>query len=203
MIDSVKYSRRGFVVAATAGLAGLAFRQQPTKPAQDPLPGSGPAGSLADPARAGRPLDPVTAKDNDAAIQAIEKRLSCTCGCGLDIYTCRTTDFSCTFSPGYHRQILSLAAGGMSADEIIAEFVKEHGESILMSPPRRGFALLGYYGPWIGMAAAAGGLVLLVRAWSRRTARMARVVQPATPATVDATPAELERLQRELKHFEA
>lgn len=212
MIESPT-SRRLFCGAVAAGLAGLVVTdprrlfgqtpqqpQQPTTPAAEPLPGAGPAGSLAYPDRAGRPLDAVTAKDNDAAIQAIEKRLSCTCGCGLDIYTCRTTDFSCTFSPGYHRQILSLAAAGMSGDEIIAEFVKEHGESILMSPPRRGFALLGYYGPWIGMIAAAGGLALLIRAWSRR---VARVAEPATPVTVDATPAELERLASELKHFEA
>ncbi|HZH40652.1 MAG TPA: cytochrome c-type biogenesis protein CcmH [Gemmatimonadales bacterium] len=201
-MESPKVSRRDFCGAMTAGFLLLRGTQNPQAPAtaQQPLPGSGPAGSLADPERAGRPLDPVTAKDNDAAIQAIEKRLSCTCGCGLDIYTCRTTDFSCTFSPGYHRQILSLAAGGMSGDEIIAEFVKEHGESILMSPPRRGFALLGYYGPWIGMAAAAGGLALLIRAWSRR---VVRVAEPVSPVTVTATPAELERLASELKNFEA
>jgi len=211
MMES-KLSRRGFCAAATAGLAGLVAldprallgqapaNRQAATPAQEPLPGAGPAGTLADPGRAGRPLEPVTAKDNDAAIQAVEKRLSCTCGCGLDIYTCRTTDFSCTFSPGYHRQILSLSAAGMTGDEIIAEFVKEHGESILMSPPKRGFALLGYFGPWVGMVAAASGLVLLIRAWGRR---VGRVSQESVPVRVDATPAELERLQRELKQFEA
>ena len=202
MRETSKVSRREFCGALVAGLWLVPGLQAPTHatPAQAPLPGAGPAGSLADPARAGRPLDPVTARDNDAAIQAIEKRLSCTCGCGLDIYTCRTTDFSCTFSPGYHRQILSLSSAGMTADEIIAEFVKEHGESILMSPPRRGFALLGYYGPWIGMAAAAGGLALLIRAWGRRVSRAA---EPAAPAIVDATPAELERLRRELQKLES
>ena len=210
MMDAPKLSRRGFCAAAAAGLVGVAIAdprpllgQAPTSQqpaASGPLPGAGPAGSLAYPDRAGRPLDAVTAKDNDAAIQAIEKRLSCTCGCGLDIYTCRTTDFSCTFSPGYHRQILSLAAAGMSADDIVNEFVKEHGESILMSPPKRGFALFGYFGPWVGMAAAAGGLVLLIRAWGRR---VRSVSQAAAPVRVDATPAELERLRSELEKFEA
>jgi len=200
MTERFRVSRREFCGAMAAGLWFVPGIQAPThaSPPQAPLPGSGPAGSLADPVRAGRPLDPVTAKDNDAAIQAIEKRLSCTCGCGLDIYTCRTTDFSCTFSPGYHRQILSLASAGMTADEIIAEFVKEHGESILMSPPRRGFALLGYYGPWIGMAVAAGALGLLVRAWSRRVAPA-----PAPLPHIDASPVELERLRNELRDFEA
>lgn len=208
-MEAPKPSRRGFLTAAAAGLVGVVIAdprrllgQAPTsqQPASEPLPGAGPAGSLAYPDRAGRPLDAVTARDNDAAIQAIEKRLSCTCGCGLDIYTCRTTDFSCTFSPGYHRQILSLAAAGMSADDIINEFVQEHGESILMSPPKRGFALFGYFGPWVAMAAAAGGLVLLIRAWGRR---VGSVSQEAVPVTVEATPAELERLRSELEKFEA
>ena len=199
-----KWSRRDFCGAMAAGLflvRGAQAPQTPANPGQGPLPGSGPAGSLADPARAGRPLDPVTAKDNDAAIQTIEKRLSCTCGCGLDIYTCRTTDFSCTFSPGYHRQILSLAAGGMSGDEIIAEFVKEHGESILMSPPKRGFALFGYFGPWLVVAAAGTGLVLLLRGWGRRSAAVAATAPaPALPA---ASPDDLALVQRELSRFES
>ncbi|HEU5465467.1 MAG TPA: cytochrome c-type biogenesis protein CcmH [Gemmatimonadales bacterium] len=174
--------------------------QRPVDTAQAPLPGAGPTGTLADPARAGRPLDPVTARDNDAGIQAIEKRLSCTCGCGLDIYTCRTTDFSCTYSPGYHRQILALAASGMSANDIIAEFVKEHGESILMSPPKRGFALFGYFGPWAVVAVAATGLAWLIRRWARRVGAVHAVEAPAGPAP---SPEDLALVQRELSRFES
>ena len=58
-----------------------------TPQSPDSLPGTGPSGRLWDPSRAGRPLDPVVAADNDAAIQAIEKQLHCTCGCNLDVYT--------------------------------------------------------------------------------------------------------------------
>jgi len=200
MTESFKVSRRQFCGVVAGGLLAMGFTQQPQQPAQAPLPDAGPNGNLPDPDRAGRPLEPVTARDNDAAIQAIEKRLSCTCGCGLDIYTCRTTDFNCTFSPGYHRQILSLAAAGMTGDEIIAEFVKEHGESVLMAPPKRGFALFGYFGPWVGVTAAAVGLACLIRRWSAR-APAQTVAAPTLPS--DATPAELERLQRELRQFEA
>ena len=53
-------------------------------------------GRLGDPTVAGRPRSPTTDADNDAAIQALEKRLRCGCGCTLDVYTCRTTDFTCT-----------------------------------------------------------------------------------------------------------
>jgi len=204
-------NRRSFVLTA-AGAAGAALAldrtallgaQTPARAAQAPadsLPDGGAAGQLADPDRAGRPLEPITAKDNDAWIQGIEKRLQCTCGCGLDVYTCRTTDFSCTYSPAYHRQVLALAAAGMNADEIVAEFVSEYGESILMSPPRRGFALVGYYGPWLAVGLAAVGLVLALRRWSGRAARTAPASTPALPAP---TSDELELVRRELQRFES
>jgi len=200
--------RRAFVLAAAGAALALdraAARelQNPARaapPPADTLPDGGAAGQLADPDRAGRPLDPITARDNDAAIQAVEKRLQCTCGCGLDVYTCRTTDFSCTYSPRYHRQVLALAAAGMTGDEIVAEFVKEHGESILMSPPRRGFALVGYYGPWILVGLAAAGLVLALRGWSRRAAAARG---PGEPALAVPTPEELELVRRELQRFES
>src|SRR5262245_21675072 len=100
-----------------------------------------------DPSRAGRPRDPTTAADNDAAIQAIEKRLRCSCGCGLDIYTCRTTDFTCTYSPALHKEVVQLAEQGKSDQQIIDAFVAEYGQAALMSPPRRGFNLAGYFVP--------------------------------------------------------
>src|SRR2546430_6188866 len=58
-----------------------------------------------DPVRAGRPLPPVTAADNDAGIQVIEKQIHCTCGCNLDVYTCRTTDRKSTRLNSSHSQI--------------------------------------------------------------------------------------------------
>lgn len=192
-------SRRQFWGMLAVGLVGQGTRQQP---APAPLPGAGPTGTLADPDRVGRPLEPITARDNDSGIQAIEKRLQCTCGCGLDIYTCRTTDFSCSFSPQYHKQILSLAASGMTGDEIIAEFVKEHGESILMAPPKRGFALFGYFGPWVAFALAATGMVLLLRRRSRRggASLAAAGERPVRPAP---TAEELALVERELSRFES
>ena len=66
------------------------------------------AGQVYDPDRAGRAQAPVTAADNDQSVQALEKKLRCSCGCGLDIYTCRTTDFTCTYSPALHKHVLGM-----------------------------------------------------------------------------------------------
>ncbi|PYP20112.1 MAG: hypothetical protein DMD53_11935 [Gemmatimonadetes bacterium] len=179
------------------GLASAAlYRPLPPSAAQDSLPGTGPSGRLFDPARAGRPLPPVTARDNDAAIQVIEKQLKCTCGCNQDVYTCRTTDFSCTTSPAMHQRVLQLADRGQDAQEIIDQFVRENGVQILMAPPKRGFNLAGYFLPTVLILVAAAVLVMALRRWARAAA--ARPAAPAAPAALDATAAELERLRREL-----
>ena len=109
--DATLYvGRREFLMlGAGTFLSVVASWGQATPQSPDSLPGTGPSGRLWDPARAGRPLEPVTAADNDAAIQAIEKQLHCTCGCNLDVYTCRTTDFTCTVSPAMHQHVIGLA----------------------------------------------------------------------------------------------
>jgi cytochrome c-type biogenesis protein CcmH len=177
-------SRRGFFVLA-AGAFGAVLQD---------TTGSAP---VYDPSRAGRPQEPTTAVDTDAGLQAIEKRLRCSCGCGLDIYTCRTTDFTCTYSPALHKEVVRLAGQGKSAQQIIDEFVGQYGEAALMAPPRRGFNLAGYFVPSILIIIAGVVLVLTLRRWTRQ-ARAAAPEAPAAPAALDASPAELERLQREL-----
>ena len=186
--------RREFVgLSAGALLSVVASWRRVTPQSQDSLPGTGPAGKLWDPARAGRPLPPVTAADNDAAIQAIEKQIHCTCGCNLDVYTCRTTDFTCTVSPAMHQRVLTLAQQGRSGREIIDQFVREHGIAILMAPPKRGFNLAGYFTPSLVILVAGVALTLVLRRWVRAAPEAAPM-----PVAPDATPEELARLRREL-----
>lgn len=180
MIERV--SRRGFLMVA-AGAVGAVL--QDTTSAR-----------VYDPERAGRPQTPITAADNDPGIQAVEKKLRCTCGCGLDIYTCRTTDFTCTYSPALHKQVMQLAEQGKSAQQIIDAFVGQYGEAALMAPPKRGFNLAGYFVPGIVILGAAAVLVRMLRRWTAATP--APVASQPSLTAPDASPAELERLQREL-----
>jgi cytochrome c-type biogenesis protein CcmH len=193
-VASGSRSRRDFV-AALAGALGLVPAAPRRQTPQDSLPGSGPAGRLWDPERAGRPLEPVTAADNDAAIQAIEKQIHCTCGCNQDVYTCRTTDFTCTTSPAMHRRVVALAQEGRTGPEILAAFVREHGVAILMAPPRRGVHLTAYLVPPAVLVIAAGLLILLLVRWTRSAARHPGFDPGAAPP---ASPEELERLRRAL-----
>jgi cytochrome c-type biogenesis protein CcmH len=191
---SERTTRRGFLVlagGAVLGAARLAAAQEPGS-----LPGSGTTGALGDPGAAGRPQAPTTDRDNDLAIQGIEKRLRCTCGCTLDVYTCRTTDFTCTYSPQLHREVLQLRESGMSGQQIIDAFVAKYGEQALMAPEPHGFNLAGYLVP--GALVTAAGAVMLWILSRRRT----RTAAELAPVAVDATPAELEQLRQALAESE-
>ena len=168
---------------------------------QDSLAGQEPSGRLYDPNRAGRPQTPTTDRDSDPAIQTLEKRLRCTCGCGLDVYTCRTTDFSCTTSPAMHRQVLALQDRGLTDAQVVQAFVDEHGQSVLMAPPKKGFNLAAYFVPGIAIVVASAVLFVVLRRWTRATA----VAAPAAAAggASQGSPEELARLQRELDEFSA
>lgn len=169
---------------------------------QDQLPGGGATGSLRDPDAAGRPQERATARDNDAFIMATEKRLKCTCGCNLDVYTCRTTDFSCGVSPRMHREVLALQDQGQNEQQIVDTFVARYGEVVLMAPKPEGFNLAGYFVPGIVVLLAGGTLTWYLR----RRALVAAAESarrgpggPEAPAVTGATSAEVAELERALR----
>src|SRR5689334_17883982 len=132
----------------------------------------------------------VSAAERDA----LEHRIRCQCGCTLDVYTCRTTDFSCQVSPSMHRDVMALVSGGYSAQEIIESFVGTYGERVLMAPPANGFNLLGWVAPFIALGGGAVLVVAALRRWQRPAPRLA-VAQPTRGARPDgATDDELARL---------
>ena len=124
---------------------------------------------------------------------ALEHRIRCQCGCTLDVYTCRTTDFSCQVSPSMHRDVMGLVSGGYSAQEIIDAFVGVYGERVLMAPPATGFNLLGWVAPFAALGGGAILVAVLLRNWQRPS--IANAPRPITSArSSDATDAELARL---------
>lgn len=123
----------------------------------------------------------------------LERHIRCQCGCTLDVFTCRTTDFSCQVSPAMHRDVMSLVEGGYSAQEIINAFVGAYGERVLMSPRKSGFNLVGWFAPGVALAVGAVVVGWLIRRWGRAGERPAS--RAAIAPMVDATPDELRRLE--------
>ena len=142
----------------------------------------------------------ATAADNDAEIKTLEHRLKCTCGCNLDIYTCRTTDFTCSYSPALHREVLELRQEGKSPEQIVAAFVTKYGEQILMAPKPEGFNLAGYLIPGIAVLVVGGALaaVLLRRQRLAPAAEQEPLQQPVAEPDVEQS----ERLRQALAEVE-
>ncbi|MEO8032360.1 MAG: cytochrome c-type biogenesis protein CcmH [Gemmatimonadota bacterium] len=178
-------------------------QQQPAPvaapPQEEQLPGGGVNGSLREPEAAGRSLERTGDRENDPVVVGVEHRLRCTCGCGLDVYTCRTTDFVCTVSPRMHREVLALQDQGKGPQQIVDAFVATYGEVVLMAPKPVGFNLAGYLVPGSLLLLAAGALTFYLR----RREMVAAAERPKTTgpsARADgATQDELDRLDRALR----
>ena len=91
---------------------------------------------------------------------------------------------------------------GLTAEQIIDEFVKEYGERALMAPPPRGFNLAGYLvpGALILLLGAVLTWVLLRRSRVSAAAPSGGSVAAATegPPVGGATAEELAELEREV-----
>jgi cytochrome c-type biogenesis protein CcmH len=121
----------------------------------------------------------------------LEHKIRCQCGCTLDVFTCRTTDFSCQVSPAMHADVLALVQGGYSAQEIIDGFVSTYGERVLMAPKKSGFNLLAWFTPGVAVIVAGTLIAVWLRRWKNEPPPVAAA---STFTTVDATPDELAQL---------
>jgi cytochrome c-type biogenesis protein CcmH len=195
-MDKGSVSRRTWLRSAALLSAGTLLGGRGNAQ-QDSLSGEGATGTLRDPYSVGRPRDRATEADNDEQVKNIEHKLKCSCGCNLDVFTCRTTDFTCTISPRLHKQVLGLYQGGFTEEQILQQFVDEYGEQALMAPKPEGFNIVGYVVPGIVIAAIGTSL-----AWylGRRRAIRAAEAPAGVPgdSVLDATPEELARLRSEI-----
>lgn len=193
-------SRRGFFALGAGALAVPAFLRAQ---AQVPVPaGSQAPDQLYDPNILERRDAIVAESANDATVKAAELKLSCPCPCTLDVFTCRTTDFSCSYSPARHKEVVALVEGQhMSVDQVLAAMVDKYGEEALMAPIEKGFNIVGYVFPAsviLGVAA----VIVAVLALKQRGEPVPAVATP-TSADPKASSAELARIEAELRDLES
>jgi cytochrome c-type biogenesis protein CcmH len=195
--------RRDFL--ARTALGGLGLLAAPALLAQSGAPAQGSASNLFDMNQEAaktvrRPPKPgAVASMSQEQRDALEHELRCQCGCTLDVYTCRTTDFSCAVSPAMHRDVISLVEGGYSAPEILDAFVDIYGERALMSPKREGFNWAGYLVPFGAIGAGAVAVVAVLRRMQRRAKPASFPIMPAAPGDIRATAEELATLQAAIR----
>jgi cytochrome c-type biogenesis protein CcmH len=200
--------RRDFLARAALGGAGLlGAKVLHAQQASAPAPAQGTTSNLFDmnqgaaktvrrPPKAGANRS-MANDDRDA----LERQIRCQCGCTLDVYICRTTDFSCQVSPAMHRDIISLVEGGYSAQEILDAFVITYGERALMAPKREGFNLAGYLVPFGVLALGSVALTVVLRRMQSHLARRKADVVTA-PRSASGTPEELAKLDAAVRRDE-
>ena len=181
-------SRREFLLALggtiAASTAGRLSAQQRGDTPGATMQGDGylPVRRLPRPAAAKR----LTPLERDA----VERMISCPCPCTLDVFTCRTS-MPCGFSPRMHADIVALSNGGYSGDEILVAFEETYGERILMAPHKQGFNWVGWLAPFAAVGFGGVAVAALIRRWGRRAAES----KTAAPIPIEATDAELARLE--------
>ncbi|MFI5241455.1 MAG: cytochrome c-type biogenesis protein CcmH [Gemmatimonadales bacterium] len=191
-MNDVPMDRRRFLAAASASVALLAIPRRARAQEEGPQVNTGAANAPMESERykpvqlaaKGPPIMDTNARD------ALEHHLHCQCGCNLDVYTCRTTDFSCEVSPAMHKDVMALVSGGYSAPEIMNAFTVVYGDRVLMAPPSSGFDLAAWIAPFGALGAGIALVVLLLRRWHAPAVALAAI----HPVAGDATPGEQARL---------
>lgn len=172
-----EFLARSLALGGTALLGARALAAQQATPGDTAAPPQGSTSNLFDMNQGAartttRPPKPGAHPSMNADQRdALEHQIRCQCGCTLDVYTCRTTDFSCQVSPAMHRDVMALVEGGYSAQEILDAFVGTYGERALMSPKKEGFNWAGYLVPFGALGAGAAAVLVVLRGMQRGAAR--------------------------------
>lgn len=130
-----------------------------------------------------------------SAFQAYEfaaKKLLCDCGCNpQSIKEC-----ACGRAEELRVSLARDANDGKTGETIVAAYVAEHGQKILVAPPASGFNLIAWTGPAIGVLTATVMIAFMLRRWRRVSA--ARPQDPVTPPSAEDD-AYLSRLRKDVE----
>jgi cytochrome c-type biogenesis protein CcmH len=113
---------------------------------------------------------------------------------GLRCVVCQSLSVADSPSETAHQMraiIRERLASGQTPDQITAYFVDKYGPWILLAPPRRGFSLLVWVVPFVGLGGGLLLVALLVTRWSRRPRAAAGPAHPLDEAM-------RQRIRREL-----
>jgi cytochrome c-type biogenesis protein CcmH len=139
----------------------------------------------------------LPAQASDEAYLEVARTILCDCGCHpQSVHAC-----ACGRAAQMRDEIAAaLLRGGpggtpQTAAQVIASYVARHGEKIRIAPTTRGFNLVAWLGPFVGLVAAGIAVLFALRRW-RGAAQPVALPAEAGP---DLDPAYLQRLQRELR----
>jgi cytochrome c-type biogenesis protein CcmH len=136
---------------------------------------------------------PASAGERRPTLPELEREVMCpTCGSLLELSNSPVSERMRAF-------IRARIAAGDTKSQIKAKLVAQFGPAVLAAPERRGFGLLAWTLPLLGLLGAAAVVSVLALCWS--TAERRARASTAEPDRLD--PALERRLDKELARFDA
>ena len=117
-------------------------------------------------------------------------KLMCTCGCAEILLECNHV--GCPNSSGEIAELHTQMDAGASDSQIFTVFAAKYGPTILAAPMRGGFDDVAWVVPFAVLILGVLAIVLLIRMWQRRHARLA-------PAPIEAPTPKSEALRERIR----
>jgi cytochrome c-type biogenesis protein CcmH len=164
---------------AQPSVGGSPATSAPVTTPAAPVAGAGPSGSL-----------PSRVAISEEAVTAVASRLRCVVCQNLSV-----ADSPSEMAKQMRDVIREQLAAGRTPAEVSQYFVERYGEWVLLVPPPRGFNLVLWALPALGLCGGLAGALLAARRWSRRPPVGALTDPPPGPEDRARIRTELERLR--------
>ncbi len=127
----------------------------------------------------------------------VMQSLSCRCGCGMVLDTCRSTMKECAIASRMEATTNRLLQQGRSPQEITRYFLTQYGEIVLAAPTKKGFNVVAWVTPFFAIISGAVVIYLAIKYWIRKP----------EAAVLETVPDQIKdryekRLEKELEEFE-
>jgi len=117
-------------------------------------------------------------------------------------YKFTLTNCPSSFAEEMRAEIRTRVAAGETKEGIISYFVGQYGERVLAAPPKKGFNLLGWALPFIGLGLGIGAVGLVIYSWTRRGRGATGTASEITTAATEQDDKYAKRLEKEIEEYE-
>ena len=112
-------------------------------------------------------------------------------------------DCTCGLAATERQKVATALAAGQTPQALIAAYVAEHGPQVRIVPEKRGLNLIGWAIPFVASLMGLAVLLVTLLTWRRRDIANQGTARTASPARSATDRVYRERLDKDLKEFDA